>query len=426
MVDVAVAQRRATSQAGLGRAWLRSRAGTLLDRLGVIWVVSGAFVATEPSPYELTFILVLALAMLGGFGLHRSTLGLLLLLTCFIPFGLIAAFQVKYTPLGESLVYLAVTIFLLFTAYFVANFVADAPQRRIRLVVWAYIAAAALSALAGLMGYLDLVPGANALTLYGRAKALFKDPNVYGPFLVLPAMYLLQRVLLATGRRQLLAGALFGLLFVGVFVSFSRAAWGHLAASGVLVFVLVFIFEAQTRDRVRMILVGMAGALALLIALAGLLAIPQVGELFETRASAQSYDEGATGRFGRQAFAFDLALSHPLGLGPLEFRNTRVEEEPHNTYVNVFLSYGWGGGLAMVLLIATTIWRGTRFVVRPSPNRLLLIPLISTFGILSIEAAIIDLDHWRHFYLLAGLIWGVTAAYQRVEAEESKRLPTPV
>jgi hypothetical protein len=25
-----------------------------------------------------------------------------------------------------------------------------------------------------------------------------------------------------------------------------------------------------------------------------------------------------------------------------------------------------------------------------------------------IEAAIIDIDHWRHYFLIVGLIWGVT------------------
>src|SRR5690606_24332759 len=119
-------------------------------------------------------------------------------------------------------------------------------------------------------------------------------PNVYGPFMVLPAMYLLQRILLARGWRVLWAAALFGILFIGVFVSFSRAAWGHFAASALVCFTLVFIFEAKLQDRVRMMLVGMVGALALVVALAGLLAIPEVRDLFETRTRAQSYDEGET------------------------------------------------------------------------------------------------------------------------------------
>jgi hypothetical protein len=154
----------------------------------------------------------------------------------------------------------------------------------------------------------------------------------------------------------------------------------------------------------------------------GMLSIPSVQRLFDARASAQNYDEGETGRFGRQGYALELALDHPLGIGPLEFRNLRIREEPHNSYINVMHVYGWGGGLAFVLLIGTTLWRGMSFVLRPSPNRLLLIPLISVFVPLSIEAAIIDLDHWRHFFLIAGLIWGVTAGYRTTKKGEEGRL----
>jgi hypothetical protein len=105
--------------------------------------------------------------------------------------------------------------------------VADAPQKRMRIIIGAYIATAVLAALLGTLGYLGLIPGAGLFTRYGRAKALFNDPNVFGPFLILPAMYLLQRVLLADRRRALIAAGLFLILAVGVFASFSRAAWGH-------------------------------------------------------------------------------------------------------------------------------------------------------------------------------------------------------
>lgn len=405
-----------------GALYVRGRAATLLDWLVAFWVFSGGMVITEPSPYELSFLAVLGVSLFAGFALHRSTLGLLVLFASFIPFALIAAFQVKFNPVGDTLIFQAVTIFLLFTAFFVANYIADAPQRRMRLIVNAYIATAVLSALLGTLGYLQVIPGADLFTRYERAKAFFNDPNVYGPFLILPAMYLAQRVLLGRGSRVVWASLLFAVLFIGIFASFSRAAWGHLAASCALVFLLVFVLEAQARDKVRMLLIAMAGSLALIVALAGMLAIPAVNRQFEMRAAAQNYDEGETGRFGRQAYAFELALSKPLGIGPLEFRNLRITEEPHNTYANVFLSYGWGGGLVFVLLIVTTIWRGVRYLFRPSPNRLLLIPLVATFVPLSAEAAIIDLDHWRHFFLIAGLIWGVTAAYDRVLPGEERRL----
>jgi O-antigen ligase len=171
-----------------------------------------------------------------------------------------------------------------------------------------------------------------------------------------------------------------------------------------------------------MLIIAMVGALTVAVSIAGMLSIPAVQRLFEIRATAQSYDEGETGRFGRQAYAFELALKNPLGIGPNEFNQLRVAELPHNSYVNFALVYGWGGGLVFIVLVAATIWRGLSFVIRPGPNRLLLIPLVSVFIPLAVEAAIIDVDHWRHFFLIIGLIWGVTAASQRTDRTHGGRL----
>jgi hypothetical protein len=37
------------------------------------------------------------------------------------------------------------------------------------------------------------------------------------------------------------------------------------------------------------------------------------------------------------------------------------------------------------------------------------------------EAAIIDTDHWRHWFLLVGLIWGVTAPVKARRTTEPER-----
>jgi hypothetical protein len=406
-----------------GASYLRTRANTLLDWTVSLWIFAGSVVITEPSPYELAFVITFAVSLFAGsFAFRRSTLGLLVLWATFIPFAVIAAFQATFTPLTDALLFQIVTIFLFFTSYWVANYVAAAPQRRMRRIVAAYVAPAVLSAVLGTLGYLRIIPGHDVLTLYDRAKALFNDPNVYGPFLILPAMYALQRVLLGTPKRATVAAVVFMVIVVGVFASFSRAAWGHLAASSIAVYLMCFFCVANAREKVRMLLVSLVGLLMIVVAIGGLLSIPSVQRLFEVRATAQNYDEGETGRFGRQGYAFELALANPLGIGPYEFRNLRVKEEPHDSYVNVLHVYGWGGGLVFVLFIGTTIWRGVGFVARGSPNRLLLIPLISVFIPLCIEAAIIDLDHWRHFWLVGGLIWGVTAGYRKVLPGEGKRL----
>ncbi len=396
-----------------GTTWLRARATTLLDALVVVWIFAGGMVITEPSPYELAFLAVLGVSMFAGFALRRSTLGLLVLFASFVPFAIVAAFQVRFSTIPDALIYQAVTIFLFFTAYWVANYVADAPQARMRLIIGAYLATALLSAVLGTLGYLGI--GHDLFTRYDRAKAFFNDPNVFGPFLILPAMYALQRLLLGTPRRALWAALAYGVLVVGVFASFSRAAWGHVVISSAIVYVLVFVLEAHARQKVRMLLLAMAGLILLVVAAGGILSIPQFRSFIELRTQSQNYDTGESGRFGRQGYAYDLALQHPLGLGPLEFRNLRVKEEPHNTYVNVLHAYGWGGGFVFMLFIGVTLWRSATFIARPGPNRLLLIPLVAVFVPLAGEAAIIDIDHWRHFFLVAGLIWGVTAAYQHVD-----------
>ena len=73
-----------------------------------------------------------------------------------------------------------------------------------------------------------------------------------------------------------------------------------------------------------MMVLAICGALAIVVAIGGLLSIPSVQELFDIRATDQAYDEGESGRFGRQGYAFDLALNNPWGLGPLEFSKLRI------------------------------------------------------------------------------------------------------
>jgi O-antigen ligase len=402
-------------------AFLRARAARLLDVMVAVWIFSGGFVLFEPSPYELTFLIVLPLALVAGMGLYRSTFGLLAILVAFTPFALIACFQVRVTPINDALLFSIVTIFLMVTAYFIANYVAEATERRMRLVMGAYTAVAVFAALIGTLAYLGLIPGGEIFTRYGRAKATFNDPNVYGPFLVLPAMYALQRVLLGRSWGALIAGLVYLVLFVGVFVSFSRAAWGHFALSSLIVLVLCFWLEAAARDKVRIMIMSLVGAAMLVVALAGLLSIPAVATLFETRAAGQNYDSGETGRFGRQGYAFELALDNPLGLGPNEFHHLRIIEAPHNVYVTVLHVYGWGGGALYYLLVILTLWRGVAALWRPSPYRLLMIPLVATFTMLVGESVIIDTDHWRHYFLVAGLIWGISAAIGNADPTAARR-----
>lgn len=408
-----------------GADFMRQKALKLLDGVVALWIFAGGIVLIEPSPYEVMFLLVLPVAIMAGIGLYRSTFGLLAIMLCFTPFALIAAIQVRFTPISEALIFTAVTIFLMLTSYFVANYLAESTEKRMRVIMRAYTVIAVILAIIGTLAYLRLMPGADLFLRYDRAKATFKDPNVYAPFLVLPAMFALQRVLLGRGWQALIAAGFYFVLFVGVFVSFSRGGWGHFAASSLITLVLVFLLEAGARDKVRILLMTLIGVGMLIVALGGLLSVPAVANFFEMRASSQNYDTGETGRFGRQGYALELALDHPWGIGPGEFRNLRIVEEPHNVYITVIHVYGWGGGLLYYVMIIATLWKGTVMLLRPSPYRLMAIPVMATFTMVVAESAIIDSDHWRHFFLLIGLVWGLSTAIaneQRISARREQML----
>ena len=59
------------------------------------------------------------------------------------------------------------------------------------------------------------------------------------------------------------------IIVIGVFASFSRAAWGHLAASALMVYLLCFVFVANAREKVRMLILAMVGVLLIGVALGG-------------------------------------------------------------------------------------------------------------------------------------------------------------
>ena len=55
----------------------------------------------------------------------------------------------------------------------------------------AYVLAALIATAAGYVGFFHLLPGADIFLDNGRVSATFKDPNVYGPFLIFPILWLL-------------------------------------------------------------------------------------------------------------------------------------------------------------------------------------------------------------------------------------------
>lgn len=81
------------------------------------------------------------------------------------------------------------------TVIFFAMVMSEDTEARLDMLRRGLIVGAMIASLAGIAGYFHLVPGGyDLLTLYDRARGTFKDPNVLGAFLILPALFTLQSV----------------------------------------------------------------------------------------------------------------------------------------------------------------------------------------------------------------------------------------
>src|SRR5262249_11245400 len=157
--------------------------------------------------------------------------------------------------------------------------------------------------------------------------------------------------------------------------------------------------------------------------------------LLEQRSTLQmEYDTGTEGRFGGQQKAIGLIAENPLGLGALEFGERYHPEEVHNVYLSIVLNAGWLGGGIYWILVALTAVLGFRDALKATPTQSLFLIVYAAFISNALEGVIIDSDHWRHFYLLAAMVWGmmsvrtaaqpaIEAAWQKVAARGRNRAP---
>jgi hypothetical protein len=166
--------------------------------------------------------------------------------------------------------------------------------------------------------------------------------------------------------------------------------------------------DPRMRGRVMLFTLGALIALALLVV--ALLAVPSIHDLFLERAKAiQPYDVGPGGRFWEQKLALSVILDHPNGLGPFEFSRLFGTQQ-HDVYMQGFLVYGWLGGIAYLTFVMVTLAVGLRASLVRTPWQAYLIAAYAAFVGEAFEGFIVDTDHWRHFFLILGMVWGLTAA----------------
>ena len=378
----------------------------LLNIVLFVTVLLSSVAFIEPSPHDGLMIVLLAACVAARVPFDRKIIPLMLLLIVWLIGGFFSVIQVLDQK--QTLQYVATSAYLALAAIMFACLFCDGNLVRLIILRRAYIIAALIATAAGYIGFFHLLPGSDIFLANDRVSATFKDPNVYGPFLIFPLLLLL--ISLMTRGLRLLDLAIMTFLFGGLLLSFSRGAWAHFAVSAAVAVLLLFVAAPEPRMRRRILLFSIAALLAMMLFVIALMLLPTVHDLFIERAKViQPYDVGPGGRFWEQKLALSVILDHPDGIGPFEFFRVYGTQQ-HDVYMQGFLVYGWVGGVAYFTLVMVTLAIGLRAALIATPWQAYLIAAYAAFVGEAFEGFIVDTDHWRHFFLLLGLIWGLTAA----------------
>lgn len=374
-------------------------------------IAASGVVFSEPAPVDLVMIVVIALLPLAGLQSCAPALWgyLMLWLTCGA--GALLASMASPDWL-RSTIHTGVSFYLYVLSFSLAAFVTSNPLAHTVLIFRASVVGAVIAALAAFAGYFHLFPGAHELfTKFGRAAGTFKDPNVLGPFLVPAILYCLHIVITASWRQARLPLLVAALLSLALLLSFSRGAWFNLAVALVVYGYVALIIAPSAGDRLRLLLLGGAGLglLAAVVVLA--LQVDSIAALMAERSNlTQGYDVGPEGRFGGQAKAKGLILDNPFGIGATQFGAIYHHEDVHNVYLSMFLNAGWLGGVLYSVVVVMTVLLGLRHLARDTPCRPLFAIAYAALVGNVVEGFVIDTDHWRHFYVLLAIVWGLMTA----------------
>jgi Na+/H+ antiporter NhaD/arsenite permease-like protein len=87
------------------------------------------------------------------------------------------------------------------------------------------------------------------------------------------------------------------------------------------------------------------------------------------------------------------------------------------------MSGGWLAGVCYPALIFSTVVIGARYLFVRTPWQRAYLAVFATFIGTVGESFIIDTDHWRHYFMLLGLMWGMGIATRDYAARSRTSVP---
>lgn len=338
-----------------------------------------AVVQMEPAPFDMLAPVALA-AGLAGRHIQVRFDARFWTLAAFV--GLSVVSVARAADLATAIRYVAITGYLALLYLTVAGLRRqDARQAVIAGIVVAALATTALT-LVAFYG----VPNLEHLIYHRgpRWQGTFKDPNVFGGFLVLPLAWSVDRVMAGGQARWMLATAV---LPLGIVMSLSRGA--VLAGAVTLGIMAVLALRRREYAQVRRAAFALTLGLAVVV---GFVLANDLGPTILARVGLQDYDSV---RFEVQRWALTgrTSLSWALGMGPGQFEVVHAYAT-HSLYLRILAENGL---LALAPFAAFLVLH----IVRIGPGggaalAILIGQLLNGF--------VIDTLHWRHLWVVFAVV----------------------
>lgn len=373
--------------------------------LKCVWlaVALGVLAIFEPSPSDIGIVLLIIVGFAkGNLRWNRKLTLPFMLLGLFMVANLVSlCYAIDFQ---QSAFYFGITFFMIASWLFVLGLLGRYGERGFLSVMSAFTIAGVVSATLAITTYFNFVPLDDWVLFYDRVKGFFKDPNVFGPYLVITAVYALHRVQTKgplSHKLPWLASCLISSL--GVLLCYSRSAWINYALTLLLFFGINWIANRKTEAAKQSLIYFVLVAAIVGACVAYALTIPQVGEVVAYRTELQDYDAD---RFATHSAALRLGLTNPLGVGPAQSFGL-LGYAPHNLYLRIFSENGLLGFVSLTAFLLLTLTRSLMLSFRannPSQRAIFAFVTAAICGTL-LNSFTIDTLHWRHFWLLLALGW---------------------
>ncbi len=320
---------------------------------------------------------------------------------------------------GVTLLSLASSVALL---YLTVQLVDD--ERRFAVVVWGIAILAAVFGLLAVierLGIFSIQPFLKTWADGIRARATFKDPNVFASFLAFGAAF---AVPLALAQRKML-GKLAGwtaaaLATAGLAATLSRGAWIGFAAA---MAVVLIASRASVWSKTVLASTAGIGGVALLLRVLD-------PEWVQTKIVGFADNASFLYRIWMGRSALQMASDHPLGVGPGNYplvfpayRPAFVKVglvESHTAYLTVLVEMGVLGLVAFLWVMAVAVWRTLGAVSRHPGGTIQAVAVgaLAASATLLVQSMTYSLEASKFLWLTLGL--GLAVAGMSSESKGTK------